>query len=165
MREILFRGKRTDNGEWVSGGSIVQFVDDGVRSFYMPQYNEKCTSIHDSLTDDILGFEDCRFYKVDGETICQFTGLKDKNGKPIFEGDMLRMDDDEDDVGVIIFKDGCFRLEIHGLCGTWTESGFDEYGGGYGIIECEPIDYWYLNDMEIIGNIHDNPELMKREEK
>ena len=77
MREILFRGKRTDNGEWVSGGSIVQGVEDGVRSAYMLQSNEKCTSIHGGWTDDILGFEDCRFYKVDGETICQFTGLKD----------------------------------------------------------------------------------------
>ena len=51
MRDILFRGKRTDNGEWVSGGSVVQFVEDGVRSFYMPQYNEKCTCTQERKED------------------------------------------------------------------------------------------------------------------
>lgn len=143
MREILFRSKKFMSDEWTEG---------------VPLYTKSgpvCLMLNDN---------DEKYYVLT-DTLGQYTGLTDKNGKKVFEGDMLRMDDDEDDVGVIIFKDGCFRLEIHGLCGTWTESGFDEYGGGYGVIECEPIDYWYIKDMEVIGNIHDNPELLKGEEK
>ena len=145
MREILFRGKRYMDGEWVDG------------SLFIDEKKEK----HEIL----VGYVNFRYgWEVDPATVGQYTGLT-QNGVKIFEGDMFRMDDDEDEVGVIIFKDGCFRLEIHGLCGTWTESGFEECGGGYGIIECEPIDYWYIRDMEVIGNIHDNPELLKGEEK
>lgn len=156
MREILFRGKRTDNGEWVSGGSVVQFVDDGVRSFYMPQYNEKCTCTHDSLTDDILGFEDCRFYKVDGETICQYTGLKDKNGKTIFEGDYWI--DEEGDILVVEFRNCQFCFVIYGYDDELF--GFSEVGE----LDCDPLDYYYINKIEFAGNIHDNPELLKGEE-
>ena len=52
MREILFKAKRLDNGEWVSGGSLITFFDNGVKSFFMPQFNEKCTCEHDEKTDD-----------------------------------------------------------------------------------------------------------------
>ena len=92
------------------------------------------------------------------DTLGQFTGLNDKNGKKIFEGDILPIEDEI--VAVVIFQDGCFRLEEYGLCGTWTESGFDECGGGWGIIECDPIDWYTIGDMEVIGNIYDNPELL-----
>ena len=68
---------------------------------------------------------------------------------------------DDDIVAVVIFKDGCFRLELHGICGTFTESGWDECGGGYGIIECDPIDWYSIRDMKVIGNIHDNPKLLE----
>jgi hypothetical protein len=142
MREILFRGKRLDNGEWVEGS--------------LWTWGEKIR-IHQIF--DIL--DSALWFRVDPGTVGQCTGLCDKNGRKIFEGDMFRMD--EDDIAVVIFKDGCFRLEIHGLCGTWTESGFDECGGGYGIIECDPIDWYYIKDMDVIGNIHDNPELLKGE--
>lgn len=156
MREILFRGKRTSNGEWVSGGSIVQFVEDGVRSFYMPQYNEKCTCTHDGLTDDILGFEDCRFYKVDGKTICQYTGLTDKNGKNIFEGDYWI--DEEGDIIVVEFRNCQFCFVIYGYDDELF--GFAEVGE----LDCVPLDYYYINKIEFADNIHDNPELLKGEE-
>ncbi len=150
MREILFRGQATNreldlpyrtkykNGDWVYG--LLTCVKN---------YNGFSEMTN---TDGIVGI------KVDKNTVGQFTGKVDKNATKIFEGDVFQLEDDI--VAVVIFSDGCFRLEEYGLCGTWTESGYDECGGGYGIIECEPIDWYFLKDMEIIGNIHDNPELI-----
>lgn len=148
MREILFRGKNCF-GEWVEG-------------FY---YQAKLYRYDSKLCDYIT----IPHPKEEGvpsdhhvvalETVGQYTGLTDKNGKKIFEGDIFRIEDDM--IAVIIFKDGCFRLQVYGVCGTFTESGYDEDGGGYGVIECEPIDWYYIHDMQVIGNIHDNPELLK----
>ena len=150
MREILFRGKEIDNNEWVKGAfiAIQTDLDENDQYFIVDDIN-----FRDSIYD-VWKYA----YKVDQKTVGQFTGKIDKNGKKIFEGDIFHLEDDI--FAVVIFSDGCFRLEEYGLCGTLTESGYDECGGGYGIIECEPIDWYFLKDMEIIGNIHDNPELI-----
>lgn len=138
-------GKRTDNGEWVEGWYVPPIETDWHKFGTAISYI--CES---GYLEDVT---------VDPATVGQYTGLNDKNGKRIFEGDIFHIEDEI--LGVVIFKDGGFRMEEYGLCGTWTESGFDEYGGGWGIIECEPIDWYTIGDMEVIGNIHDNPELMK----
>ena len=150
MREILFRGKRLDNGEWAEGACIKDFEFYGRKDEHLYIVTHKHPS--GCFGADI-------YFEVFPETIGQYTSITDKNGKKIFEGDIFRIGDEM--VGDIIFKDGCFRMEVYGLCGTYTESGYDECGGGWGIIECEPIDWYYIHDMEIIGNIHDNPELLK----
>ena len=133
MREIWFRGKRADNGEWAEG------------AFYA-YYNFKRT-IAQILKDRTNGTPDA--YEVIPETVGQYTGLTDKNGKKIFEGDIVNAQDD------IFGSPFCF-----GITGkvVFEETAF--------FIEPEnPMEaQWLFNECaiyEVIGNIHDNPELLK----
>ena len=124
MREILFRGK-TDKGEWVYG-DLFKVFDDG--SF-----------IHDGK---------CHSVKVIPETIGQYTGLTDKNGTKIFEGDIVHISERGKSVnGKIIFENA--------YCGGWLVA--DE-------TEKSKCSLAMRNDVEVIGNIHDNPELLKERE-
>ena len=132
MREILFRGKRTDNGEWVEG-------------YY---YKAKYCRTDDELCDYITVphpkeyNEPSSHYIVDPDTVGQYTGLKDKNGKKIFEGDTVWFGD-EKERGVVYFDNSCSRFAVR----------FDTFDAAF--------DHLYSNELEIIGNVHDNPELME----
>ena len=134
MREILFRGKRKDNGEWIQGDFCspcnIVFLENGY--------------------DAVLGKDDVpclNDYAVVPETVGQYTGLIDKNGKKIFEGDI-----------VVVYARG-----YHTVCTvSWAET-------------VAHFQLWQINtipktstnlnlgnyDCEVIGNIHDNPELLK----
>jgi uncharacterized phage protein (TIGR01671 family) len=148
-REILFRGKRIDNGEWVEGASIITFSDDGIMTVYMPKLEEKCIATHDDETDNIIGFENCIFYKVDPDTVCQYTGKKDKNGNKIFEGDIFRNKDEfSEHIGVISYSNAKFVI-------NWMIHKHKSDKG----ISFETEDSFVSN--EVIGNIYDNPELLK----
>ena len=132
MREILFRGKRTDNGEWFEG-------------FYtcVADVHYILSGIFDSLTNGIIN---TRGYKVIPETVCQFTGLYDKNNKKIFEGDII-------------------KGKVHEMNGYRVRKGVVEYHGVGFIMNLEP-NSWYDQknipfDCEVIGNIYDNPELLE----
>jgi hypothetical protein len=138
MREILFRGKAVEDLKWVEG-------------FYFREAGEFIKELPSAVTTPT--------HLVYPETIGQYTGLTDKNGTKIFEGDIF-LDRSDDAVSVVVFKDGCFRLEWYGMCGTYTESGYDECGGGWDVFECDPIDWYNVHDMEVTDNIHDNPELL-----
>lgn len=127
----LFKAKRVDNGEWMIG-NLIQ-TDDGIYIIqnYVPQYLIKN-------------------YEVDPSTICQCTGLKDKNGKPIWENDIMvaHLDDDypEDETYIRIMWHGS------GLCSK--ENGSED------II---PIGKFEREHFEVCGNIFDNPELLESE--
>lgn len=127
MREILFRGKTKGN---VS-------TKDGVFVYGLPFYNEK------RIIDGIES-KDGKLYYVLPETVGQFTGLTDKNGKKIFEGDILDYGDTKNEV-VFERKNGSayFGVKMSEV-ETW------EFGN-----------YVEANKLEVIGNIHDNPELLK----
>ena len=128
MREILFRGKQMSNGKWIEG-------------FYFKQPNP--------MTEDGFPTRHCISdlppfgAEVIPETVGQYTGLTDKNGKngkKIFEGDIVNF---SNILYYIVFADGCFRI-------------------------CRNGKYSYTlhnlhSAFEVIGNIHDNPELLKGE--
>lgn len=130
MREILFRGKRTNNGEWICGSLCATIPSD--EDFYTISY---------------FDFEG--YYieeKVIPETVGQFTGLTDKNGKKIFEGDIVKHFN-VFDVGVDIGK-VCWDDKYCQFYRT-SNSGMHNYRVG---ADCS---------YEVVGNIHDNPELLK----
>lgn len=129
-REILFRGKRVDNDEWVEG-DLFRIIS--TNRFFITHYN--------SMQFEIIT-----------ETVGQFTGLTDKNGNKIFEGDYIKLSgglrlDFYPDNGVIVFNRTCFVMKAK------TENG-------------EPwhfsINFSDGTEIEIVGNIYDNPELLKQ---
>ena len=147
-REIMFRGKRMDNGEWVKG-FYVCVLD----THYI------MTGKFDSLTNGIINSE---AYKVDPGTVGQFAGLTDRNGVKIFEGDIVRWHDNTElSVGGQI-AEVCFGKYRD------ADSVFDDiFPLGFYIRfsdkNCITISWLdeYKNYFDIIGNIHDNPELLE----
>ena len=139
MREILFRGKRLDNGEWVEGA----FLNDRDGAFCIcPAVSD--ISYGDSGNRRRIG---C-WYKVDPSTVGQYTGLKDKHGKKIFEGDILLLDDIK---GIVNYGTGCFCVKLPS----------PDY-----LYRNNPAIDMVLNEypgLEIIGNAHDNPEIIDKE--
>lgn len=128
MREILFRGKRVYNGEWIEGSLVV-----------WPDGN-KDICVHESQDASMFA---CT---VIPETVGQYTGLLDKNGKRIFEGDILQFDYVGQNRGVngtavVSFQDGKFGVE-------W---------GWHKEFVC--LDAFANTTKEIVGNIYDDPEL------
>ena len=135
----LFKTKRTDNGEWVTGSLIT--CEDGTCKI-------ATSCLEGKANEPILV---CA-YEVDRDTICQCTGLKDKNGKLIWENDVVEA-----------WSQGrCAIGKIkHRIDGTWIM-----------YPAWQNREMWYLlpNDdgittVEVIGNIFDNPELLESEEK
>ena len=138
MREILFRGKgdkKYNDGMWYFGVPIRCYDGD----WQICTNNSKRTVIP--------------------ETVGQYTGLTDKNGTKIFEGDMIKPFDDEIDKMVVEFRLGQFLLCLYGERGYMAEYGWEE-SGNYGCFEAEPLSS-YGDDVEVIGNIHDNPEPLR----
>ena len=158
MREILFRGKTPrqdehfDDGEWVEG-------------FYT-RFNGKEHRIYSGYAETDCGDYYPDWFNVAPETVGQYTGLTDKNGTKIFEGDIIKQTfrlkqtngcQERDVLSVIEYG---ISWNYSAVCGV-TQRFKDGSGiamlsvmnGTNGIVDCE-----------IIGNIHDNPELLKGEE-
>ena len=124
MREIIFRGKRADNGEWVYGSLITErnMFDGNLMTMHIQDIEEP---YDDNLIDD--------------ETVGQYTGLTDKNGVKVFEEDIVRIFDGEYFSGVVKYSNEQ---------GSFT-------------VDDTSLHYW-VSDIEVIGNIHDNPDLLNK---
>ena len=131
MREILFRGKQTDNGEWIEGAYSPFHLNFGERE-------EKPHIIIISDDEDIDGL----WCDVIPETVGQFTGLTDKNGVRIFEGDIVSL----------VKHDGLIYKVVYVPCRY-------ELVNSKGV-NCFVLDIYKSENIEVIGNIHDNPELL-----
>lgn len=140
MREILFRGKRKDNGEWVEGN----LVNDN-NLFNKNNATKMDPYILTADGDDYdtwhcLDYE-FGYCEVIPETVGQYTGLKDKNDKMIFEGDIIETYGGE-------CYQGCWEYKFITILYNMTD--YDSI-----------IALYNLGFSEIIGNIHDNPELLE----
>ena len=125
MREILFRGKRIDNGEWLFGD---------LRHIFHGEYRTHIVDNSNGLNNGVCGLE------VASSTDGQFTGLTDRNGVKIFEGDIVRYGQR----GKVEYNSGSAQFTLNFTNSTYE--GFDK------IPFC---------DCEVLGNIHDNPELLE----
>ena len=126
MREILFRGKTYD-GKWEQG--------DLRHKGYVHNDSDTYIMRSDYALHNI---------PVDPETVGQYIGLTDKNGQKIFEGDIVDILTENEEIGVITYDEGGFVVKADGFC-------VDFHNNING------------TDLEVIGSIHDNPELLKGE--
>lgn len=159
-REILFRAKRKDNGEWVEG------------------YYCKTRIGNDEKPSDVIFVpfkvsrnEEWGWMKVDPDTICRYTGFTDKNGKEIWENDILRGHGNDDDLAKVVFGEfNVIDVETH-------EKVDRVIGWHTKVIEtdvlskCEPFclpmpltDFYIKQcEYEVVKNVFDNPELLEVE--
>ena len=136
MREILFRGKRIDNGEWVVG-----------------QYVNTCYPGNGKKTGHFIVVYPNEYHEIYTSTLCQFTGLCDKNGKKIWENDIC--DRKEKYPEVVKMTNGDWTLDYSYAIGR-------DYGNSYCNLG------FYVNErkcVEVVGNIFDNPELLQEERR
>ena len=154
-REILFRGKRVDNGEWVHGKGLQQFKDE--------LGNEIVGIFTDIMKSEKYIKKEGRYTlyysPVKAETLGQYTGLKDKNGNKIFEGDIIKTP--RGFIGEVVFgraEEECTHREFRRkITDVYTTYGWIfKRADGFTIA----IDDEILQG-ELIGNVTDNPELIK----
>ena len=146
MREILFRGKSTKTNQWIYGG------------FHIWEKRQVCVFGNDRLKDDeiscvitVNSFADWNMprtmhaVEVIADTVGQYTGLTDRNGNKIFEGDIVNIITENEEIGIIVYEDGGF------------------------IVRADKFSIDFINningtDVEVIGNKYDNPKLMEIQE-
>lgn len=159
-RENKYRGKRIDNGEWVHG-NLIKMDAQGSQSFIFPFRNFASTL----SCGQIVAYN---MVEVDPDTVGQFTGLKDKSGVEIWEGDVLSFKEilwsdcsrakiievrEEALIGIITYNELCSVVKVY-------RGNVSSFGWNHETNECIMIDI-NPEELKVIGNIHENPELME----
>ena len=149
MREILFKAKRKDDGKWVEGYLFDNGFNGEEKKYFVggliiEKYNGTACDEW-----DITGIY---FYEIDPETICQFTGLCDKNGNKIWENDILMAHLDES-----------YPEDVTYETVEWNVAGWVAHETG--CTDREYLDEFDLEHYEVVGNIFDNKELLQEEHK
>lgn len=131
MREIKFRGQRVDNNEWAYGDLIHGVGAKNGKMYILPMVINLAT---------LPGCHPLDGFEVKSESVCQYTGLKDKNGKEIYEGDVIES------------ASGKYKYIVEWHHASWIR---------------KPIGWWRFTSLyqhiereKIIGNIYENPELL-----
>lgn len=136
MREILYRGKRIDNKKWIEGCYAVVGEKKVIIAHPEMFYDENAKQCYGSEIKDI-----------DPETVCQYIGMTDKNGRKIFEGDII-------EVCTFGFNPERFITEVaYDKCAFRLKNGRNMFYYGQS-------DFTKMDDAKVIGNIFDNPELL-----
>ena len=145
-REMCCRGKRIPHGEWVEGFYGKKGVDEYTKHCIMRSTLVNQGGIYYYFTDS----------EVDPDTVGEFFGKRDKNGRRIFEGDIgrYRQTDGAKRNGTSILCTG--KVVYNTETASYAVESRDEAG-------CRYFDYFPIKDFEVIGNIYDNPELLKQE--
>lgn len=145
-REILFKAKRKDNGKWVEG-YYRRIPCMGMLEHYIMPRNPK---------------NRMEQYAIDPDTICQYTGLTDKNGRKIWENDILRgyqypyrSDGNDNYFAEVTWFENCPAFGIY----TFKNPKSNVCGISEG--NTEFMENWNSEDWEVIGNIFDNPDLLE----
>ena len=143
MRDILFRGKSTETNQWCYGG------------FHIWEKRQICVLGDDKLKDDEISYvitvnsfadwnmpRTMQAVEVIADTVGQYTGLTDRNGRKIFEGDIVNILTENEKFGIITYDDGGFFVDAS----TFSVDFMNNING---------------SDIEVIDNIHDNPKALK----
>nr|DAK68700.1 MAG TPA: YopX protein [Caudoviricetes sp.] len=139
MREILFKAKQVDNGEWVEG-------------YYAECRGKTFIGIDTSSIFEFFCAPGIRWLEVDPETLCEFTGRCDKNGKRIWENDILMAHLDES-----YPEDTTYETVEWGVAGWVTHEANS--------VDRQYLDEFDLEHYEVVDNIFDNKELLQEEHK
>ena len=158
-REILFRGKRVDNGEWIYGYLVADTADCSLKKV------GKCVCKHDGTDAEIWTWRDDYHeydsFVVDADTVGQYTGLTDKNGLPVYESDILF---DEFGENYCVVKFGKYASPMGSDRFTANIGFYTAWIGKHKDLLRQDIGYW-LGAMKettrVVGNIHDNQDLLQ----
>lgn len=158
MREILFKAKRKDNGEWVEGyyckiNETAYCVEEDYKRFPVPTHHY---ILVETMTDWGLPNRFLQF-EIDPDTICQYTGLTDKKDKKIWESDIVTITLECDDylipseTGIVEYSYGQYELKVK------APDGQEAYSNLINKLSEAPF------EIEKLGNVFDNPELLEVE--
>lgn len=149
-REILFKAKRKDNDKWVEGDyckldETTYCISEDYERYPVPTHHY---ILHEAMTDWGLPNRFLQF-EINPDTLCQFTGLTDKNGKKIWENDILR-------------RDGYWDIRIEFENGVFMVRNADKVQY-INRVTCTSINTFNIKSYEVVGNIFDNADLLEVE--